>query len=94
MARRRTVGLIATGLVVVLAFTALLAPVDATSPARGWSAGVDSWITDLNTDQRLAPQPTLRWQAGAGGTDAIRIDSTRRYQTMTGFGASMTDSSA
>ena len=83
MARQRTaLGLIGTGLVVALAFTALLAPVDATSPARGWSGGVDSWITDLNTDQRLARQPALRWQDGAGGDGrdpgSTRPGATRR----------------
>ena len=24
---------------------------------------VDSWVTDLTTDQRLERQPVLRWQA-------------------------------
>jgi O-glycosyl hydrolase len=57
--------------------------------------GVESWITDLNTTQRLAPQPTQAWQAGAGPNGStIIVDPTRRYQTMAGFGASMTDTSA
>ena len=95
MARHRTViGLTGFGLAAVLAVTALPVPVDAISPSRGWSSGVDSWVTDLNTDQRLARQPALGWQDGPGGRDAIVVDPTRRYQTMTGFGASMTDSSA
>ena len=64
------------------------------APTPGWSTGVDSWVTDLTTDQRLARRPFLRWQDGAGAQDAIVVDPTRRYQTMTGFGASMTDSSA
>lgn len=63
--------------------------------SSGWSSGVDSWVTDLNTDQRLARQPALRWQSGAASAEsAIVVDPTRRYQRMVGFGASMTDSSA
>src|SRR5689334_21274824 len=61
----------------------------------GGGSGVESWVTDLNTDQRLSRQPTLRWQAGATeADDGIVVDPTRRYQAMVGFGASMTDSSA
>ena len=79
MARHRTViGLSGIGLAAVLVFTALPAPVDAVSPSRGWSSGVDSWVTDLNTDQRLERQPVLRWQDGAGAQDAIVVDPTRR----------------
>jgi O-glycosyl hydrolase len=95
MTRHRTaLGLLGVGLAAVLAFTGLSAPVDAAGPSRGWSPWVDSWVTDLNTAQRLERQPALRWQHGGGDADAIRVDPTRRYQTMTGFGASMTDSSA
>ena len=62
---------------------------------RGWSRGVDSWVTDLATSQRLDAAPRIRWRGGAGAPGAtIIVDPTRRYQTMVGFGASMTDSSA
>ena len=95
MARHSTaLGLIGTGLAAALVLTAIPATVAATPSPPAWSSGVDSWVTDLNTDQRLARQPSLRWQDGAGAQDAIVVDPTRRYQTMTGFGASMTDSSA
>lgn len=57
--------------------------------------GVRSWVTDLETDQRLAEQPVLSWQDGPGADGrSMIIDPTRRYQEMAGFGASMTDSSA
>src|SRR4051794_31532715 len=60
-----------------------------------WSAGVESWVTDLTTDQRLSRRSSLTWQTGAGAEgQRIVVDPTRRYQTMVGFGASMTDSSA
>ncbi|HEY5788191.1 MAG TPA: discoidin domain-containing protein [Microlunatus sp.] len=92
MARHPAPGLIGTVLVAALVLTA--APVAATPSPRGWSGGVDSWITDLTTGQRLERQPALRWKSGVVDQDAIVVDPTRRYQSMTGFGASMTDSSA
>jgi len=64
------------------------------SGSRG-GRGVESWVTDLNTAQRLAPQPVQGWGSGAGPAGStVVVDPTRRYQTMTGFGASMTDTSA
>jgi O-glycosyl hydrolase len=73
------------------------ASVSTAEGASGNSAGrgVESWVTDLNTAQRLAPQPVQGWESGAGPAGStVVIDPTRRYQTMTGFGASMTDTSA
>ena len=51
-------------------------------------------ITDPTNDLRLAKR-TVQWRSGAGSDrNAIPVDPTRRYQSMIGFGASMTDSSA
>jgi glucosylceramidase len=95
MARHSTaLGLIGAGLAAALVVTAIPAPVAATPSRPAWSSGVDSWVTDLNTDQRLERQSRLLWERGAVDDDTIVIDPARRYQTMTGFGASMTDSSA
>jgi len=56
---------------------------------------VRSWVTDLATGQRLAGQAAQRWQRGpVPAGPAVVVDPTRRYQTMTGFGAAMTDSAA
>ena len=64
------------------------------SGSRG-GRGVESWVTNLNTAQRLAPQPIQGWESGAGPAGStVVVDPTRRYQTMIGFGASMTDTSA
>ncbi|MET1007028.1 MAG: discoidin domain-containing protein [Propionibacteriaceae bacterium] len=58
-------------------------------------ARVESWVTDLSTNQRLQQQPGLAWRRGPGsGATTVVVDPTRRYQRMTGFGASMTDTSA
>ncbi|HYO17059.1 MAG TPA: hypothetical protein VES02_00125, partial [Dermatophilaceae bacterium] len=57
--------------------------------------GVQSWVTDLSTGQRLTAQPVQAWEPGAGPAGStVIVDPTRRYQRMTGFGASMTDTSA
>lgn len=91
--RRRLLGLVLTAALVLGLAPAVRA--QAAPSGAGWSNGVESWVTDLTTDQRLERQPLLRWQRGAAsGRDAVVIDPTRRYQTMVGFGASMTDSSA
>jgi O-glycosyl hydrolase len=87
--------------VLTIAAPAVAASVDAgvaTAPGGGGdpaARGVESWVTDLNTAQRLTPQPVQGWQPGAGPAGStVVVDPTRRYQTMTGFGASMTDTSA
>ena len=75
-----------------LCLAVVAAPANA---GRGWSRGVDSWVTDLATSQRLDAAPRIRWRGRAGAPGAtIVVDPSRRYQTMVGFGASMTDSSA
>ena len=87
--------------VLMVSARALAAPLGASvSTAQGGNAnpggrGIQSWVTDLDTAQRLAPQPVQEWQPGAGPAGStVVVDPTRRYQTMTGFGASMTDTSA
>ena len=55
------------------------------------AVAVESWVTDLNTAQRLSPQPVQAWESGTGPAGStVVVDPKRRYQTMTGFGASMT----
>ncbi|HET9649758.1 MAG TPA: discoidin domain-containing protein [Microlunatus sp.] len=86
----------AFGLSLALALSAVVAA-ESTSMAAsgGWSPGVESWVTDLAGEQRLTPQPPISWESGRGhARSRIVVDPTRRYQSMTGFGASMTDSSA
>lgn len=55
-------------------------------------AGVHAWQTDADGTQRLTPVALSAGRAGEGAT--IVIDPARRYQTMVGFGASITDASA
>ena len=86
----------ACGLSLMLAVSALvMAATRSTAASQGWSRGVEAWVTDLTGDQRLTAQPRISWKRGGGrAASTIVVDPTRRFQTMTGFGASMTDSSA
>ena len=55
------------------------------------------WLSTYDGSQRLAKQEPVEFSASATqvpGTFDIDVDETRTYQTMAGFGASMTDSSA
>ncbi len=55
-------------------------------------------VTQTSADlaQRLAPQPALRFVPGSApaGMPTITVNPLRRYQTFTGVGAAMTDTSA
>lgn len=56
---------------------------------------VGSWVTTADRSQLLSPQPAIALRSGqAGAGDTITVDSAQTHQTMTGFGASFTDSSA
>src|SRR5205814_128714 len=78
----------------LVALGALAAPTAAAAPTPAESVSV--YLTDLGANTFLAPQPALSWrragQPPAGAT--ITVDTRRRYQPITGFGASFTDSSA
>ena len=67
--------IILVALALVLTMVAVL---NGAGPGRG--GGIDSWITDLGTDQRLAGQPRISWQAGRGDAER-RSSSTRRAGT-------------
>jgi glucosylceramidase len=55
----------------------------------------ESWLTTGDETSKLARQPDLAFLPGNGvHPTRIQIDSSLRYQTMEGFGASLTDSSA
>src|SRR4051812_9647333 len=56
---------------------------------------VRSWVTTADGHQLLAEQAPMSFREGAGaGSPAVTVDPTQRYQTIDGFGASITDSSA
>jgi glucosylceramidase len=58
-------------------------------------AAVSVWETTADQSLLLAPQPGTVFAPGGGsGSQTITVDPTTSYQSMTGFGASLTDSSA
>ncbi|MDB5686286.1 MAG: glycosyl hydrolase, partial [Rhizorhabdus sp.] len=52
------------------------------------------WLTTADGTQQLAPKRLQRATGPASGTEAITIDTSRRFQKVHGFGAAMTDASA
>ncbi|QDT69622.1 O-Glycosyl hydrolase family 30 [Planctomycetes bacterium MalM25] len=54
--------------------------------------GVNVWITSGDQSRLFAQQPDIVF--GPGGGNTITIDPTDRYQTMEGYGAAVTNSSA
>lgn len=71
----------------LLLAAAALATIGAAPPP-----GIHAWQTNADGSQRLTPVALFPGRAGEGET--ITIDPARRYQTMVGFGASITDASA
>ena len=61
-------------------------------PASAPTARV--WVTTPDGTQRLAPATGATFRPGGSDQLTITVDPSRRYQTMRGFGASITDSSA
>jgi O-glycosyl hydrolase len=63
--------------------------------AQNRATQVQVWLTDLGSSSRLAPQAGISFQpTKTGGASTVAIDDRRTYQSMIGFGASLTDSSA
>jgi glucosylceramidase len=60
-------------------------------PSRGGEAEI--WLTTQDRSALLAPQAPVALQPGAPA-DSVRIDPSRRYQSMVGFGAAISDASA
>src|SRR5262249_13432913 len=73
---------------------ALLLPVT-TCPVQQDPKTVDVWVTTDNQSKKLEQQPALSFSPGsASNANTIFVDESQRYQTIEGFGASFTDSSA
>ena len=67
----------------------------ASTAAQAASPAVSVWETTTNQSQLLAPQTgTTFTPGGSSQSQVITITPATTYQTMTGFGASFTDSSA
>ncbi|HEY3872147.1 MAG TPA: RICIN domain-containing protein [Actinocrinis sp.] len=88
-ALRPSVPVALAALVAAMSFAAGATPALAAGPA------VSVWETTTNQSQLLAAQAGTSFASGASSQgQVITVDPTTTYQTMTGFGASFTDSSA
>ncbi len=74
---------------IVLAVGFLLAVV---SPAAASSARV--WVTTPDGAEKMHDRGTVDFHPGGSSALTVSVDPSRRYQSMDGFGASITDSSA
>jgi glucosylceramidase len=94
--------LLATGAALVA--TALAGPGLGSAAAHGRTSGPPAagsahvWVTTPDGTERLADQGTVAFTdaaaSGDGGTPVVVVDPSRTFQTMAGFGAAITDSSA
>jgi len=71
---------------VEIAFAAFLAAGCAAKPSPA-----EMWLTTPDETQKLAPQRPQTPVGPASGDEAIKIDSSRHFQKMHGFGAAITD---
>jgi glucosylceramidase len=70
------------------------AQVRATGGGDTSSPPVQVWITTADGQQKLAAQAPVAFSPNPAANLAVTVDPTRTFQTMTGFGGSITDSSA
>jgi glucosylceramidase len=75
------------------ALFALLALAAAT-PAVADSPSARVWVTTPDGALKLSDQGSVEFEPGGSDRLTISVDTSRAYQTMEGFGASITDSSA
>ncbi|WP_428993105.1 glycoside hydrolase family 30 protein [Luteibacter rhizovicinus] len=96
------VAVVFIALIVLLTLAALFAPrfrqptVEAkVAPSvRPIMPAVELWLSTADRRLKLMPQPDIEMSAQDSSPADVVIDVNAKYQTMTGFGAAMTDSSA
>ncbi len=88
--RRTALSLVAVaGLVVGLA-----GPASAGDADRGGAVQAQVWVTTPDRAELLQQRDPVTFESGGSDLTTIVVDPTQRFQTMDGFGASITDSSA
>ncbi|TDW89633.1 glucosylceramidase [Kribbella pratensis] len=80
----------ALGVALALAATSLSGPAQAHPP----TTQVNVWVTTPDRAELLHERARVSFQDGASDRTTITVDPRTTYQTMDGFGASITDSSA
>jgi len=66
----------------------------AATQAAGQSGGVQVWLSTIDQKKLLSRQEDVAWGASQRPAREIAVDPSQKFQTMEGFGASFTDSSA
>ncbi|MDX6205048.1 MAG: glucosylceramidase [Frankiales bacterium] len=89
--RRRPLTLAAATSAVALSLMGV--PAAQAAPSVSSPAG-HVWITTPDGSLKMSDQGTVAFQGGAPGAETVVVDPSRTFQTMTGFGGSITDSSA
>src|SRR3984885_3738447 len=92
---------LALGVAAATSLTMLLGLLGAPS-AQAWAGGgggqpspqVNVWITTADGQQKLARQAPVAFSTRPPADLTVTVDPTRTFQAMTGFGGSLTDSSA
>lgn len=64
------------------------------APGGPSSPPVKVWITTANGQQKLSQQAPVAFSTDPPANVTVTVDPTRTFQAMTGFGGSLTDSSA
>ena len=75
----------------LLAATSMLAACAGLNPRP---ATVQVWLTTGDKTQLLAQQPSLSFDGQGAAAAQIDVDAGQRFQSIVGFGASITDASA
>lgn len=81
------------GLAGALASTLGLSVLMPAAPASAANEVVQKWLTTSDLSQHLTPQANLSFSASSG-SGTISVDNTQTFQSIVGFGAAMTDTSA
>jgi glucosylceramidase len=93
---------LAVGVAAAISLATLLSTVSAptagafgSQDAGGTSSPqVNVWVTTANGQSELSQQAPLAFSTNAPSYETVVVDPSRTFQTMTGFGGSITDSSA
>ncbi len=64
------------------------------SSARAAGSTVQVWLTTSDGSSQLAQQSDIPFGGNTGNASTIRVNESKTFQQMTGFGAAVTDSSA
>ena len=95
--RRKSLGAaLATGLALLAWFAGMPASLawGGVAGAPSSSPRVNVWVTTADGQMKLSQQTPVAFSSGAPSYETLVVDPSRTFQTMTGFGGSITDSSA